>query len=57
VRSLLKFGVGLFKGWQGWWDRVLPVFITFKRIFKELGELFASEKAPLNYSFVVQFYF
>jgi hypothetical protein len=44
-----------FKGLQGWRDRVLPVFITFKRIFKGLGELFASEKTPLNY-FFVQFY-
>jgi hypothetical protein len=35
------------KGLQGWRDRVLPVFITFKRIFIGLGELFASEKTPL----------
>jgi hypothetical protein len=52
MRNLSKFSSSLFKGLQGWWDRVLPVFITFKRIFKGLRELFASEKALLNYSFV-----
>jgi hypothetical protein len=52
MRNLSKFSSSLFKGLQGWWDRVLPVFITFKHIFKGLRELFASEKALLNYSFV-----